>query len=640
MKTDAGRAPLVAGLFGLAGLLLYGLTSAPSVATVFDDSLEFQVVLPTLGIAHPSGYPLYTLLGKLFTVLLPLRDPAGRVNLLSALAAAATLAVFYLLALRLTHSRLPSVIATTVFAISPAWWSQATLAEVYALHGLLMVSFLYCLLRWEEAISSSQAPSRADGWLARAALLAGLGLSHHRMIALLLPAALVLIVWTDPGLLRQPRRWIRPLGLGLAPLLLYLYLPLRGQAISSLDGTYHATWSGTLDWILARAYGVFLSDNPFNVQRTAGTFVALFLAQFGTVPLLGALWGIATGWRFATRRYVFLLLATVATLAFGVAYKVEDIAVFFIPAFILTSLWVGLGLVSLFDSYAGALAARARQIGLPSVARPWLLNGLALLLTAAVLLEPVRSAVQGFSAQDRSQAWGVYDSGLDALASVAPGGEVIGLLGETTLLRYFRDVAGQRSDVTLVAADAEDARFTAVAGGLARGVPVYLTRDLPGAGRQYSLSAAGPLIRVSAKPAPAPPGDGQEMGDGIRLLGAKTGLLVRHSTRTLRVTVTWTASLPVSEALKVSARLLRPGDDMPVAANDQAPVHFAYPTTDWVTGEPVEDMYDLALPAGTPAGDYHLLLILYREADGKEIGRAELPPVSLPAAQGEDPLEN
>ena len=67
----------IAGLLVVASLILYAATAAPSVATLFDDSLEFQVVVPTLGIAHPSGYPLYTLLGKLFTLLLPFRDPAG-----------------------------------------------------------------------------------------------------------------------------------------------------------------------------------------------------------------------------------------------------------------------------------------------------------------------------------------------------------------------------------------------------------------------------------------------------------------------------------------------------------------------------------------------------------------------------------
>ena len=118
---------------------------------MFDDSLEFQVVLPTLGIAHPSGYPLYTLLGKLVTVLIPFRDPAGRANLLSALAAAVAIAILYLVAKRFAGSRPAAAVATAAFAISPAWWSQATLAEVYALHGLLMILFIYLLLRWEEA---------------------------------------------------------------------------------------------------------------------------------------------------------------------------------------------------------------------------------------------------------------------------------------------------------------------------------------------------------------------------------------------------------------------------------------------------------------------------------------------------------
>src|SRR6185436_5862821 len=79
---------LVGALFGLT-LLLYLLTLAPSVVTLFDDSLEFQLVTYRLGIAHPTGYPLYTLLGKLFTFL-PIGNVAYRVNVMSAVFGAAT----------------------------------------------------------------------------------------------------------------------------------------------------------------------------------------------------------------------------------------------------------------------------------------------------------------------------------------------------------------------------------------------------------------------------------------------------------------------------------------------------------------------------------------------------------------------
>jgi hypothetical protein len=609
-------------IFGMAAFALYAVTSAPSVATVFDDSLEFQVVLPTLGIAHPSGYPLYTLLGWLFTHLLPIRDPAGRGNLLSALAAGIAVGVFYLLALRLAKSRAAAAVATAAFAVSPVWWSQATLAEVYALHGLLTGLFLLFLLHWEEA-TLSRGP-RPDRWLMAAALTAGLGMTHHRMMALLLPAALVFIFWTDPALLRTPRRWVGPLLCGLAPLLLYLYLPLRGQAVSSLDGTFQPTPAGTFDWIMARGYNVFLTGNPFNIHRDAGFFVGLFINQYGPLLTLAALGGLFTLWRWQPRRYALLLLGTLAAVVFGVSYKVQDVDVFFIPAFMLVALWAALGLAAIFDGGAAMLAGRARQMALPRSLAPWLLAGAGLLIAAVVLFEPTRAAVAGWQEQDRSRAWEVYDAGQDTLNNMAPGGEMVGLLGETTLLRYFRDVLGQRADVTWAAADAEAARYAALDRALAANRPVYLTRDLPGVAQKYSLSAAGPLIAVKPKSAPtAAPSGGQEMGEGIQLLAGSVAIHPTHTGAIARATLLWTPTRPVTEELKVSARLMRGADPSPLVANDQVPVHFTYPTTAWVVGEQIQDVYDLPLPAA-PARDDHVLIILYRASNGEEVGRAEL----------------
>ena len=394
---------VIALIIGLAGFALYAATAAPSVATLFDDSLEFQVVLPTLGVAHPSGYPLYTLLGKLFTLLLPFRDPAGRVNLLSALCAGAALAVLYLLAQKVAGNRAAAATATALFALSPAWWSQATIAEVYALHGLFVILFLYLLLRWEEARSQesrrrgqgsgdrsqgtgvrgqesgvrgqesgvrSQLPASSDRWLAAAALVFGLGMTHHRMIALMLPAALVFIFWTDLGLIRQPRRWVAPLLCAFIPLLLYLYLPIRGQTVTSLDGTFVPTPAGTLDWIAARGYSIFLTGNPFGVERNASSIIALFLDQLGVLTVAAAIMGLVTAWKFSRRRYVFLLLATLSQVAFASAYKVQDVEVFFLPALMLTAVWAAWGLAPLFDGLAlrGMNAAR-RLVRAPGCAR-------------------------------------------------------------------------------------------------------------------------------------------------------------------------------------------------------------------------------------------------------------------------------
>ena len=360
MKRFKGDGPAALAL-GLAALILYVVTTAPSVATIFDDSLEFQVVLPTLGIAHPSGYPLYTLLGKLVTVLVPVRDAAGRLNLFSAVCAAAAVAMLFLVARRFAGSRPAALTAAAVFALSPTWWSQATIAEVYALNALFVAVFTYCLVRWEEARLFFAASSlrRSDRWLWAASLTCGLGLAHHRMIALLLPAALIFIFWTDPLLLRQPRRWLAPVALGLAPLLLYAYLPIRGQVVSSLDGAYQPTLSGTIDWITARGYGIFLTGNPFNIHRQWNDYLALFLGEIGLLTLIAALTGLYTAFTFQGRRAVFLLVATVTTVAFGVAYKVQDVAVFFLPSFMFLCIWAAIGLAPMFDRWPKGAHMRA-----------------------------------------------------------------------------------------------------------------------------------------------------------------------------------------------------------------------------------------------------------------------------------------
>ena len=638
----------------LASLALYVATAAPTVATIFDDSLEFHVVLPTLGIAHPSGYPLYTLLGKLATLLIPFRDPAGRANLFSALTAALAVAFLYLVARRLAGSRLAAAVATVAFAISPAWWSQAGLAEVYALHGLLMILFVYLLLRWADAPSGiCIARNCGARCLQFAIFVFGLGLAHHRMIALLLPAALVFVVWTDrheapagenaiwfggfsrlggqrpePAEASKParwgiRRWIPLMLIGLAPLLLYAYLPIRGQAVGSLDGTFVPTAAGTLGWITARAYSVFLTGNPFGVERNAGFFVGLFLSQLGALPVLAALLGLATGWRFSLRRYAFLLLATVAQIAFGVAYKVQDIDVFFIPAFMLVALWSAIGLAPVFDSTLVWAAGLGRSLRLPRRLAPLVLGGTALLVAAVILAGPINATRHDWAKRDLSSAWGVYDYGQDMLATVAPGGRVVGLLGETTLLRYFRDVLGQRPDVTMIPADREADRFVAVDAALAAGAAVYLTRDLPGAAGRYSLDAAGPLIAVSPKARPAAPPAGQPVAPNILLVDIQTAMRRTHAGPVVRVMPIWTATAPIGEELKVSARLLDAAGKQ-LVQDDRVPVRFTYPTTAWVVGEPVRDSYDLAVPPSAPAGPYRVLLIWYRAADGGEVGRVEV----------------
>ncbi len=624
---DAG---IALGLI-LAGLVLYVRTAAPSIVAIFDDSLEFQVVLPTLGIAHPTGYPLYTLLGYLFTRL-PLGEMAYRANLFSAVTAAATLGPLYLAGHELTGRRLAAALAAIQFALVPVWWAQATVAEVYALHGLLQALLLWRTLRW--------AHDRGGLWPVGLAL--GLGLAHHRMILLIVPAIALWLMGRRDRLRHLPTSWLAAAGAAVAPLLLYAYLPLRGRAVTSLDGLYRNDWAGFWAWVTARDYNVFLTGNPFSLERDARFYLDLVREQIGVGTIGLALLGLAVlglglvgrNRHQARRDGLCLAVALAATYSFGLAYRAADIEVFFIPAFLNTSLAVAAG-VAAWQAGWERLSSGFRQASeaLKGAGRIVLAGDL--ILAGALLIAMLAPIITRFPQMDRSRRWEIHDLGEDVLSQPMPeGSAIVGILGETTLIRYFQYAHGLRPDVQPIAADREVDRLAAVERLLSEGRPVFLTRPLPGAEARYSLGAVGPLIRVWPKGAAAwdalPGQTDRDLGRGVHLIGYLIEVKWARSGRAVRLTVHWRAEGPIGERLKVSARLATPANDK-VATTDSEPVHFAYPTPAWLPGEVVQDVYDLRVPSSVARGTYEVLLILYRAADGGEIGRASLGAIELPS---------
>jgi len=622
---------LLALCVSAAGLALYLRTLAPTVVTVFDDSPEFQLVCYLLGVAHPTGYPLYTLLGKLFT-LLPWGDVAYRVNLLSAVCGALTLAGLALLVRELTGRRLAGAMAALALGVSPVFWSQATIAEVYALHALFVTLCLWLLARWERGIHS--APAGLPNPALLLALTFGLGLTHHRMIGLIAPAILLVAYlvwrrWPAAESLAAPT-WPRRLPLLLAlilPLALYLYIPLIGARVGSLDGTYRNTLAGFLQQVLALSYGAFISGNPFGQSRDLAFYLALWRDQFGVVGMLLGLAGLLYPAR-RRRMQLALLLSLVLNLAFALLYRVADIEVFLLPAFLLWAVGIGLALGAVQSTLDASVhsfirAPHSWMAGRMQYA-PTVLGALLVLAFAA---QPLAVAVRAWPAADRSQDWAVHDAGVDTLAQPLPqGATVIGLLGEMTILHYLQRTEGLRPDIQTIAANPESERWAALERAIPAAGAAYLTRQLPGAEGRYHLDAVGPLIRVMPKPAAvaAPACAGTEIVPGLCLASFTTQPSTQHGTSQVRLTLNWIALRAGLPDLRLSARLQAP-DGSSVAQHDARPVHETYPTTVWRAGESVIDVHDLVLwPPATLAGEHNVILVVYNPEDGRELGRATL----------------
>ncbi len=618
----------VGGILGVLAFALYLRTLAPSVAFLFDDTLEYQYVIPRLGIIHPTGYPLFTLFGKLFTLLVPLNDPAFRLNLLSALMGALAVALLYLVVRQLTTQRLAAIVAALLFAVSQTFWAQAVIAESYTTQMVIVLALLYQTLAWRATFE------RGDGNGARRrfdalAFTMGLGLTHHRLILLLYPAIALYVLLYQRDILRDWKTLARAAVLFIAPLSLYLYLPLRG-AVGSADGTYENTLGGLIAWVTGQQYTVFLTSNPFAVQHDAAFYWTLFNAQLSLAGLALALMGVLALLR-RLREWTLLIVALSAEAGFAFNYNTANVQVHFLTTFLLLTVFGGVAIDALLNIFAhpeSRISARVRYSAY-------------LILSILLLTLPLNLGLANFAANDLSQKWDVHDYGLDLLTQpLENNATIIGLGGEMTLIRYFQENQNLRPDVNTIIADTEQERLAAIERALKQNRVVYLTRPLKGAPEQYALSSVGALIRVNPAPVMVSPALVKNLDadfGAAKLLGYTLdttrlnpipGLWHIENGKLVRVTLQWQAQEKFDTDALVSVKILR-SDGRVFGQSDHRPVLDAYPTTAWRVGEIIADTFDVPVFLGVTPGDYTVRVTLYDAQNGNVIGQHDLAKIML-----------
>ena len=224
----------------------------PRTVTLEDDGL-FLVVGKFLGVGHPPGYPVHTLISNLF-LKLPWGSPALLGHLLSAIFGALACGAAYVCARLLGAAAWAALIGVWLFAASEHFWSQSIITEVYTLNALLFFSIFALLLYLRR--------SPADGrvWAA-AAFLYGVSLANHwPLMALASPGLLLAVVpmWQD--LLVRWRRLTGAFLLGVVPPYAWMVWRSLQEPLVSVPGPLRGFDDFTAH-LLRRAY-VDVDNSP------------------------------------------------------------------------------------------------------------------------------------------------------------------------------------------------------------------------------------------------------------------------------------------------------------------------------------------------------------------------------------------
>ena len=362
------------GLF-VGALIVYSVTSAPGVLPA--DAGEFQLTTTLLGVAHPPGFPLYTMVGHLFTRLFPWGTPAYRLNLFSAVTAATAL-LFLSRATRqwARHLGAPgrlaiasSLISTLTLGTATTFWAQATIASKRPFTALFLATTLYFLSRF----ATARIAKEADLALVLLALSLSLGLGHHPALIFLAPFFVAYVLLLDPRLALQPRRWWRPALAGVVGLAPLAYLPIRGAMGAPMAPDNLDTVSGFLHHFLALGFrgDMFAFANFQDLPHRLALLPTLYPFQFNVVLLVLALLGFAA---MLQRDYkLFVLLGGILLLHtfISITYRAPQTVEYLIPAYLPLAVAVGLSPALV------ASPSRRHWPGLLTVLALWggLLNG-------------------------------------------------------------------------------------------------------------------------------------------------------------------------------------------------------------------------------------------------------------------------
>ena len=183
------------------------------------DTTWFHIQVPELAVGQTTGFPLAFLLGKLFTFL-PFGTVAYRLNLFSVFWGAATVTVFVMIISNLLKKEYYiALISTLFFSFFKFFWIQTNRFEVYTLNTFLVGLVILFGIYWIQ--------SKKNKYLYLYYLFIGFSLTNHPLSLFLLPALVLFPVFVDWREVLKPKKVFIIIALIAAPLLLYLYIPIR-----------------------------------------------------------------------------------------------------------------------------------------------------------------------------------------------------------------------------------------------------------------------------------------------------------------------------------------------------------------------------------------------------------------------------
>jgi len=424
------------GIF--AAMLGVYVFTMPRTVT-FEDSGFFIMSSYFNGISHPPGYPLHSVLGKIFSYF-PVGTVAFRINLMSAFFGALSCSLLYVVAKSLFNKgRLIPLTVAIAYGLSRVFWSQAIIAEVYTLNTFFTFLLMAGAIYFKESGNVKL--------LYALAFIFGLSLTNHYPLIGLSTIILLCFVWPQWRLIARKLPLVLLFGfLGLFP---YLYMYFRSQDPDLIYSFHGPLNSFDEFWFFFRRhhYAELETSVSANISDKIRFTVFAFKELFRQMTLLGGVfgligfvlqwkrwpkhicWGLTLGFVASSFLLVGFLLDFDWDLQKKFLYRVYPIVPYGIMA-----LWIGLFLEKLKDGLKDLFKSKEK----------WVLASACVVFIVGIFIDNYYYNNRRNDTAARDYAKAILDAMPEGGANYFTHGDV-----DAAPLGYMNMVEGHRSDVTL-----------------------------------------------------------------------------------------------------------------------------------------------------------------------------------------------
>ncbi|MHB1347830.1 MAG: protein O-mannosyl-transferase family [Candidatus Humimicrobiaceae bacterium] len=457
-------------------LLIFGILSAAIPFIFYTLTLERKLVggdtswymsgLPQMSLLPPTGYPIFSIIGKLFSVI-PIGPLALRLNLISAVFGSLTVLFLFLAIYTLSKNEFAALIASFSFAFTYPFWSYANRLEFDTLNSFFIALLLFAIFRYR------QIPSRKNLYFCFACL--GFLLTNHPIAFFIMPAFLILTIILNPRIFKKIKVVFLSIFFFILPLLSYIYTYVifshtYGDSSSLRKFIYYLTGRESSGATFGGSFG----DKMFNeIIRVILDYLIMIYNNYGIILILIAFAGLLYLFRKNWKIAAFSLLAIIFNLIITTQYLNWAVLNYTLDIMLIMSVYIGFGILLFIDIINFLFERNIIKNSKNAVVKNRIKNSAVLILILLFASQPVMLIINNYKKCDSRIPKGIYVFWNDAFTLMERDSKLYAYTASVNIGIFISKFELQQKNIRLIRNNETEYNFDKIVEDVSKGTSVY-----------------------------------------------------------------------------------------------------------------------------------------------------------------------